>query len=348
MYDGFLIPMFYGTLGETTKKKITDAKNAHTFMMVFSQLVNMALDYRYRFDNLPKTLYERVIKQSLLFYGNVTLFNLDGVPVALPSAPNGQAVDLYGNTGKSWIFSRNGKMNFEVPLNYEYDAVVTQANTLGIQAGKIAEVSVDGQKHTVSNGVIIWENKARVPFIWTVIYFAERIADTYRTLDLDRRWLKRPFIPRCEESEGASFDESLKKFMNNEDFSVSLKARSIDKTDIFSVDMPPEIVTKVTQLIEWYYSQFKQLCGISANSQVDKKGENLISGEIDVDDQFIDLTTESITRDMQEQIDLYNQLAGENIKVVDIRAEKEDEAEEEIKEETKDDGEEENTFGNAE
>lgn len=329
--DNYLIPIFNGSLGESTKKKITEAQNRQTFLMVFSQLINMALDYRYNIDGLPKTMYDRVIKQSLLFYGNVILFDLDGVPIALPSAPNGESVDLYGNTGKGWVFSRNGKMNFSVPLNYPYDAVVTQNNTLGVSGGKTATVNIDGVSHEISNGVIIWENKARVPFIWTVIYFAERIADTFRTLDLDRRWLKRPFIPRCEESEGASFDESLKKFMNNEDFSVSLKARSIDKTDIFSVDMPPEIVTKVTQLVEWYYSQYKQLCGISANAQVDKKGENLVSDEINVDNQFIDLTTESITKEMNDQVELFNSLAGTSISFKSIREEKEAEAKEEMK-----------------
>lgn len=348
MFDNFLIPLFFGAVGEQTKKKITEQQNAQTFYMVLSELVNIALDYRYRFDGLPSTMYERVIKQALLFYGNVTMFEYDGVPIALPSAPDGKMLDIYGNQGSSWIFSRNGKLNFNVPLNYEYDAINMNSTVMGLNLSKDATVTVDGMKHEIKNGVIIWENKARVPFLWTVIYYAERIADTLRTLDLDRRWLKRPFIPRCEESEGKSFDESLKAFMNNEDFSVSLKSRSIDKTDIFSVDMPPEIVTKVTQLVEWYMSQYKQRCGISANSQVDKKGENLVSDEINVDDQFIDLTTVSIAEELNSQLDLFNKLSGSSIKAVSIREEREEQEQEKQMEEFKNESEDKDTSRDSE
>lgn len=305
MYNGFLIPIFQGDIGEMTKKKLTKYENSRTFWIVFTQLCNMALSYRYKLNNLPDTMDARVAKQSLLFYANVVLFDLDGVSLSLPGGPDGSAIDLYGNSQNAIVFSRNGRINFSVPLNYKYTGtpVTDKKNLMGM--GK--------ENNEVSNGVIVWENDMRQPFIWTVIYYAERIADTLRTLDMDRRWLKRPFIPRCEESEGNKFDESLKQFMNNEDFNTSVKARNIDKTDIFSVDMPPELVTKVTQLYEWYMSQFKIACGIKSNSQVDKKGENLVSDEINIDDGFTNLNVTTITDIMQEQIDVYNKLSGNNI-----------------------------------
>ena len=308
MFNGFLIPIFQGDLGTRTKKRIAKYENDRTFLMVLMRLIDMALDYRYQIDNLPDTMDERVLKQSLLFYGNCTLFDLDGVPIGLPSAPDGKAYDVYGNAGSSYVFSKNGRINFTVPLNYKYsNSVLSDKKLLLGDVTKNAEVA---------NGVVIWERKSRMPFIWTTIYYAERIADTLRTLDLDRRWMKRPFIPRCEESEGKSFDESLKAFMNNEDFSISLKSRNLDKTDIFTVDLAPDLITHVTQLIEWYESQYKILCGIEANSQVDKKGENLISDEIDVDRMYGEMQDDSIIDYMNEQVDIYNRLTGANITFV--------------------------------
>lgn len=309
MFENFLIPCFQGVVGDSTKKRVAKYENSRTFYMILMRLIDIALDARYSFKNLPETIDERVLKQALLFYGNATFFTLDGVPIALPSAPDGSAFDVYGNAGQAWVFSKNGMLNMHIPLNYKYSSSVLYDKKY-LQGAKM------GTPKEVGDGVIIWENKSRTPFIWTVLYYAERIADTLRTLDMDRRWLKRPFIPRCEESEGASFDESLKAFMNNEDFNSSLKSRSIDKTDIFTVDLAPELITHVTQLCEWYESQFKMLCGIDSNAQVDKKGENLISSEIDVNNMYIDINTNSIIEYINEQMEVYNTLTGNNIECI--------------------------------
>ena len=308
-YNGLMIPIYEGEIGNRTKAKMAKWENSRTFAIVFSRLANMALDYRYKIEGLPDTMNERVLKQSLLFYGSAVLFELGGVPVSLSGGADGSALDIYGNPRGAYVFSRNGKLNVNVPLNYKYDADGVLSSLDMGTARK--DKSVNGLD--ISNGVILWENKMRIPFIWTTIYFAERITDTLRTLDLDRRWLKRPFIPRCEESEAKSFDESLKKFMANEDFDVSLKAHNIDKTDIFTVDISPELITHVTQLCEWYENQYKMLCGIDANGQVDKKGENLISDEISVDEMYIDLNSRAIIEELNDGFDVFNCLTGSSI-----------------------------------
>lgn len=323
MYDNYMIPIFSGTIGEVTKAKLAKYENSRTFAIVFDRLVNMALDYRYSFDGLPDTMNDRVIKQSLLFYGSVVFFKLNGsTPIALAGVGDGKAIDIYGNPRSAWVYSRNGKLNQNLKLNYSYDDLSIQNFDLGVSTINLENVEM-------TDGVIIWERKTRTPFIWTVIYYAERIADTLRTLDLDRRWLKRPFIPRCEESEAKSFDESLKKFMANEDFSVSLKARNIDKTDIFTVDISPQLVTNVTQLVEWYESQYKILLGIQSNSQVDKKGENLITDELHIDDSYIEMNLNSVKEEMQSQIDVFNNLSGLSITVEDNQTKKDAEEEQE-------------------
>lgn len=311
MFDNYMIPMFQGDIGNLTKGKLAKMENSRTFYIVFNRLVNMALDYRYSFDRLPDNIDERVVKQSLLFYGSVVFFTIGGTPIALPGVQDGSVLDIYGNAKSAYIFSRNGKLNENVHLNYKYDTELFKKYDLGSFTKNISDISKQ-----IDNGVIVYENKTRTPFIWTVIYYAERIADTLRTLDLDRRWLKRPFIPRCEESEAKSFDESLKKFMQNEDFTVSLHAHNIDKTDIFTVDIGSELITHVTQLAEWYENQYKILCGIDANGQIDKKGENLITGELTIDNMITESNTNSVIEEMNWQLDVYNKLVGTSIQAV--------------------------------
>ena len=319
--DGFSIPLFEGDIGNITKKKLAKYENSRTFAVVFTRLVNEALDYRYDFEGLPDTMYDRVIKQSLLFYGCVIPFRLKGTPLALSGCSDGQALDIYGNARAGYVWSRNGKLNKKVKLNYSYDDLSIEKFDLGVL--DTWDVSIENIELT--DGVAVYENKTRTPFIWTVIYYAERIADSLRTLDMDRRWLKRPFIPRCEESEAKSFDESLKKFMNNEDFTVALHANNIDKTDIFSVDVPSTLCTSVTQLVEWYESRFKILCGIDSNSQVDKKGENLLTDEVHQNDEYSEFNVNSVIEEMNKSWDVYNKLTGLSIQAVHTKTQQKQE-----------------------
>lgn len=311
LYDSFMIPMFQGDIGSITKAKLAKHENSRTFYVVLMRLINMALDYRYSLDKLPDTVDERLFKQSELFYGSAVCFTLGGIPIALSGMQDGKVLDIFGNPRSAYVFSRNGKLNENVQLNYKYDTELLRKYDLGSFTENISDISKQ-----IDNGVIVYENKTRTPFIWTVIYFAERIADTLRTLDLDRRWLKRPFIPRCEESEAKSFDESLKKFMSNEDFTVSLHAHNIDKTDIFTVDIGADLITHVTQLAEWYENQFKILCGIDANGQIDKKGENLITGELTIDNMITEANTNTVIEEMNSQLEVFNKLAGTSIEAV--------------------------------
>lgn len=314
MFDNYLVPLYQGTTGGITKKKLAEIENSTTFAWVFQHLVEMALDYRYSFKGLPKTIDERVFKQSLLFYGSACLFTIDGNPIALPCVGDGTGIDIYGNPRKAFIFSRNGKINENIKLNYKYDVSEIDKLVLGID-------SAGSDKY--ENGVCVWENKNRTPFIWVTIYFATKIADTYRTLDSCKRWLKMPFIARVAESEAKSFDESLKKLLNNEDFNVSLKAHNIADSDIFKVDMPPAQVTSVTQLIEWYLNQYRILCGINSNEQIDKKGENLVKAEVEVNNEYTDLNTNSTIEELNYHIDTFNSLVGTSIKAVKTETQRE-------------------------
>lgn len=325
MFDTFAVPMFQGTIGEVTKSKLAKYENSRTFAIVFDRLVNMALDYRYDFDGLPDTMDDRVIKQSLLFYGSVVPFSIGSTNIALTGMNDGKVIDIFGNPRSAYIFSRNGKLNKNVNLHYKYDTDKIEEFNLGVLDNSL-DLITDSE---FDNGVMVWETKSRKPFIWKVIYFAEQIADSYRTLQMDRRWLKRPFIPRCEESEAKSFDESLKKFMNNEDFTVSLHSHNIDKTDIFAVDIPATLCTSVTQLIEWYENTFKILCGIDSNSQVDKKGENLVVDEIHQNSEYAQFNIDSVINEMNKQWEVYNKLASTNIKAVPPKTKQEQEKKEE-------------------
>ena len=54
-----------------------------------------------------------------------------------------------------------------------------------------------------------------------------------------------------------------------------------------------------------------------ANTNVDKKGENLIADEIHANDSYTDSVSDTLVEYLQSQFDFVNQIFGTSIKVVE-------------------------------
>lgn len=286
------------------RKKLAKLENNILFITTFMRLLSDAMN-RYTIKNTPDTVNERVMLESLLVYGNTTLFEESGNVLALPSVPSGEGFNLYGDPVSAWVFSRNGLFNRQIDLYVEggADSSILNRGTQGI--------AIPGDKR----GVMIWENKTRFPFLNTVIYYASVISDTLRTIDIDRRWLKRPFIPVCEESLVPSitkiFDEMAD---NNGIIPVSTGVLDIDKFDLKPVDVSPDIVKSAIELVEWYENKFRELCGTDSNTQVDKKGENLIADEVHVNDEYTDKSGDALIECLNHYLGFANQRFGTEMK----------------------------------
>lgn len=287
-----------------SRKKLARLENNNLFITTFMRLLSDAMN-RYTIKNTPDTVNERVMLESLLVYGNTTLFEESGNVLALPSVPSGGGFNLYGDPVSAWVFSRNGLFNRQIDLYVEggADASILNRGTQGI--------AIPSDKR----GVMIWENKSRFPFLNTVIYYASVISDTLRTIDVDRRWLKRPFIPVCEESLVPSitkiFDEMAD---NNGIIPVSTGVLDIDRFDLKPVDVSPDIVKSAIELVEWYENKFRELCGTDSNTQVDKKGENLIKDEVHVNDEYTDKSGDALIECLNHYLGFANQQFGTEMK----------------------------------
>lgn len=286
------------------RKKLAKLENNILFITTFMRLLSDAMN-RYTIKNTPDTVNERVMLESLLVYGNTTLFEQNDHLLALPSVPSGNGFNLYGDPVSAWVFSRNGLFNEQVDLYVEggADTSILNRGTQGI--------TLQSNKR----GVMIWENKTRFPFLNTVIYYASVISDTLRTIDVERRWLKRPFIPVCEESLVPSitklFDEMSE---NNSIIPVSTGVLDIDKFDLKPVDVSPDIIKSATELVEWYENKFRELCGTDSNTQVDKKGENLIADEVHVNDEYTDKSSDALIECLNHYLELANKYFGTEMK----------------------------------
>lgn len=283
-----------------TSKKIAQYKNQTEFMNVYAMLVNEALG-RYKFENLPDTVNERVVLESLLWYGSVGFFIKSGNILALPGMPS-EAYTLYGDPTKMIVYGRNGftdTINLYVP-NGDDSALVRS--------------STNGTAPKEGTGVWVRENRMVFPFINYCIEYADKIADTLRTLDTTRMNIKRPYVVVAEEA----IINSVKSFFNkrdaNEEYIISSGVFPADKINLLPFDTNPENLRDCTMLVEWYMNQFRQLEGMKAPSTVDKKAQVSVP-ELNRDEDVSDSKTENVTEYIQQQLDFLNEKLGCNITV---------------------------------
>lgn len=288
-----------------TRKKLTAMQNRFVTQNIFFRLMETAIN-RYKFSGLPDTVSERVILQSLFTYGCVCFFEKRGALLALPAAPVGDGYNIYGEPLKAWVFARNGNLNEEVNLFIDG----------GFNSDILTQGSLSTPRIGKAQGVLMWESKTRYPMINETLFYSERISDTLRTLDINRKWLKRPFIPVGEDSIIPSIVKMLESIEKNDDIiPVDTGVMDIEKFDMRPVEITADMINSVVSLCEWYENKYREICGIENNGQIDKKGENLIEAEVQTNDQYTDLSIDRILPVMQHYLDNVNSMFGTSIKV---------------------------------
>lgn len=295
-----------------TNAKMAKMKNNVIFMNTLARLFQDGL-HRYHFEGLPDSVSERVLKESLMIYGSAVFFVDDGNILCLPGVPSGDGFNAYGDPANCWVFARNGKLNKNVKtyLPGSDEAAFLKETTSGRQSGEV-------------KGVFIRENATCYPFINHTIFYSDVIADTFRTLDVARLNMKSPFIITAEEAIVNSVKEFFKHRDNNETYVVSTGVFPSDKVSLLPFETNADNLTSATQLIDWYENKYRELCGVENNGQIDKKGENLIQSEIDINDQYTDNSVDKCIEYIQKGLDDVNKLFGTNIRVVPNRKEREE------------------------
>lgn len=301
-YDGiWQVPLDMGG-SRKNRKRLADYKNMLTNQIVFQRLAEDAESDRYDIEGLPKTISKRVVLQSLLWHGNVIFFEKGGNLFALPGCPSGE-YNVYGEPAMAEVYSVNGYFNEPVKL---YIPGSDEAAFLK---------RTDRTAPAKAKGVIVWENKQRYPFINSVFYYAERISDTLRTLDVVRENIKTPQIFFCEESVKNSVERFLEDRESNMSAIVSTGVFEVDKVKTVPIDPKGTALSDITALVEWYESKFRELCGTENNSQMDKKGENLVQAEVEVNDEYTNFSVDKCVETMQEYFDYVNDIFGTSITV---------------------------------
>lgn len=286
------------------RKKLAEYENNYRYMVQFMHFFDVAMQ-RYKITGLPDTIQERVVLESMIMYGCVVFFEHDGALLALPGAPGAGGLNINGDPVSANVFSRNGLLNLDIKLY-----------TPGSLTDSELKKGADGMPvKSGRTGVIVWENKNRYPFFYTIDYYSRAIADTLRTIDVARMWLKVPFIPVCEQSLVDSVKVAMNQIQNNDEIvPMSTGVQDIKRFNILPVQESGESITAARELIDWYDQQFRSRCGIRANAAADKKGENLLDDEVHINDSYTDSISNNYVDYINEQLDFANNIFGTSIR----------------------------------
>lgn len=287
---------------DTTLKKLAKWKNNFVFQNEFTKLTQDALN-RYKINNTPDTVSDRVVLQSLLFYGYVFFFKKNGNLLALPGLPDGSGINPYGDFAGAYVYGANG-YNERITLKMP-----------GADDSAFLAKTIEGTTYRDGIGIMVRENPMMYPFINWTYYFADCIADTMRTIDVCRQNIKRPFIITAEESVVPTVKKYFENVADNVNYIVSSGVFPADKITVQPFDSNPEYVKTASSLVDWYEQKYREYCGVeNMGGNIDKKGENLVTAEVTANDQYTHQSVDQVLEYINKGLEEVNKAFGTDMK----------------------------------
>lgn len=283
-----------------TSERLNRLKNRKKFINVFANNVNVALE-RGEVENITSTMSQRIIKEASLWNAGYVIYRKAGQLWTLPGFPTGKITKM-GHPTEAIVYGRDGS---------------TEVIKLFIPQGDVAygrETNMGTVVAEKGDGVFIRENSMLYPFINHVIDFSEQIADTYRTLEVTRQNIKKPYIIVAEEAIIESVKAFFNKRDNNEEYIISSGVFPTDKINLLPFELNPDNVRDCTGLIDYYEQKFWELCSISAApATIDKKAQ-ITTDELHQNAGISEMMRATVRNVMQHDLNFANVCFQQNFK----------------------------------
>lgn len=220
------------------------AKNMLSNNIYLRRLCELSMTM-FKWEGLPESVDARYLEMELFMTGQALFFKDDVMGyLALGCLANG-SFDVYGEPKVRRAYSRYSGYNSD--------------------------------SFTDKDSVIIWNNYMRVPSAQDVIYYAQRLWDLDRTIDINAKAQKTPILIQCDEKQRLALMNVYKEYDGNTpvlfgDKNLDIKGFGVLKTDA------PFVADKVYELKNQIWNEALTYLGISNVSY--QKKERLITDEV--------------------------------------------------------------------
>ena len=249
--------------------------NKRTWNNYTYRLFEMAMSRGY-WSNMPKTIDLRYLEQTLITQGACVFFKDDVLGyLCLPVVLNGK-LDVYGNP-------------------YDFMAISDTGYN---------------KKLDVNSGVIIYNNYLRMPNITEIRYYADRLYEYDRIIDVNVKAQKTPVLIKCDKNEMLSMENVYQKYEGNQPVIYGKKSLNDDNITVLKTDAP-YVADNVYALKRNIWNEALTQLGIP-NTDTTKR-ERMIKDEVISSQGAVIATRNSPEKMRQLACDKINEMFGLNI-----------------------------------
>lgn len=228
----------------------TDRQNkSHVYQMYYRRLTEISAQ-RFTWIGLPDSVDERFIEMTLLHHGLVVYFHHKDLnrQLAMRGTPNG-VLNVYDNPTSFRVIG-NGLTSIEL-----------------------------SPKHCVP----IWPNYMRIPESDVVRYWARRLAEFDRTVDINMMQQRKPFLVSGSETQRLTLANAYKNIADG-DFAIytSEDMALNESIQAFNTGIDKDLVLNGIIAKKKIWDEAMTMLGIDNGNQ--EKKERMISAEIDAND----------------------------------------------------------------
>ncbi len=217
--------------------------NNASFMIYYNRLLEMALS-RFEWAGLPDTVDARYLELCLFGTGRAIFFEDEYMGLVVARGNQAGGFDIYGNPDKRTAIGYNG---------YYKDGLDRD------------------------NSVIAYNNYLWQPSVLEAEYYAKRLWDLDRSVDVNAKAQKTPVLVRCREGQRLSLKNAYLKFDGNAPVIFADEKFDMDGITVLKTDAP-FVADKLYELRNMIWSEALTWLGIS-NTNIQKK-ERLVTDEV--------------------------------------------------------------------
>lgn len=258
------------------RANLSDLLNDLTYRTIYNKYRMICLN-AFEWSGLPDGIEEKHIETNLFEYGQAIFFRDPRMSYMCLKADNGANLNVYGEPLGWWATGYN--------YHEWYDA---------------------------DKCVIISNNKPRIPTADYITLYANKLTEIERTMDVNVKACKTPYIFACDDKDVLSFKQIFKLIDGNTPAIYADKGLNLDSLQVLQTGVK-FLGNDLTDLRNSVESELLTFLGVN-NTPVDKK-ERLITDEAKGNNQlitsFLDLQLESREKACEE----INKLFGLSVSV---------------------------------
>lgn len=258
------------------RANLTDLLNDLTFRAIYNKYKLVSMN-AFKWDGLPDGIMERHIERYLFSHGKAIFFKVPDMGFMCLEAQAGAGVNVYGD-----------------PLNY---------NAFGFNFQ---------QTVNADDCVIIENNMLRLPTKDFIMFYANKITEAERTMDVNVKANKTPIVMLCDDKDVLSAKRVFQQVDGNVPAIFADKALNVD--GISALDLKAKFLGN--ELMDYKHSVEAELLtflGIN-NPAVDKK-ERLVTDEANSNNQLIASFMQLQLEARERACEAINDMYGLNVTV---------------------------------